>query len=337
MQYKILNEQPWQILSNSMTISPSSTGYDLQVSANGKDYTTLFSVGAGVTRQVTNLSSGSYFRMLGNEGEVVVNWVRDCSGGGSGGGSGSGTTYTAGDYISLEGDVISVTGITPDQYLTSADTQDFVTQAYVDAALTAATQNMATEAYVDDAVTGATQGMATQQDIQTAIAAETARTENTYAKPADIPSLAGYATEAFVTGITDTIEDHLDDVERVTATALTELHDAVLAVSAATPDMSNYYTSAQTQSAITAATQDFITSAYTGFTTTEDFEEFAGQMEAKEEVVAAALVNLDQNKISGDGDITRIQRISQADYNDLVSGGTVDSYTFYVITGQTGN
>lgn len=329
MQYKILNEQPWQILSNAMTISPSSTGYDLQVSANGKDYTTMFHVNEGVTRQVTNLSSGSYYRMLGNEGEVVVNWVRDCSGGGSGGGSGSGSTYTAGEYISIEQDVISVTGITPDQYLTSADTQDFASQAYVNSAITAATQN--------------------------------------------------FMTEASVTAITSPIQGQLDDVERVTATALTELHDAVVEISGNTPDMSNYYdkdevdaeitgatqglateayvtaatqnmathaevtaatanlmTSAQTQSAITAATQDFITSAYTGFTTTEDFEEFAGQMEAKEEVVASAITELHETKVEGVG-VKTIEKISQAGYDDLVSGGTVDSYTFYVITGQTGN
>lgn len=172
MQYKILNEQPWQILSNSMTISPSSTGYDLQVSANGKDYTTLFSVGAGITRQVTNLSSGSYFRMKGNEGEVIVNWVRDCSGGDQGGGSGSGTTYTAGEYISIDQDVISVTGITPDLYLTTADTQDF-------------------------------------------------------------------ATQADITAATSPIQSQVDDIERVTATALTELHDAILEISGSTGG-SNY-------------------------------------------------------------------------------------------------
>ena len=39
-------------------------------------------------------------------------------------------------------------------------------------------------------------------DIASAIAAETARTENTYAKPGDIPSLDGYATEAYVTAAT---------------------------------------------------------------------------------------------------------------------------------------
>lgn len=419
MQYKILNEQPWQILSNAMTISPSSTGYDLQVSANGKDYTTMFHVNEGVTRQVTNLSSGSYYRMLGNEGEVVVNWVRDCSGGGSGGGSGSGSTYTAGEYISIERDVISVTGITPDQYLTSADTQNLASQAYVDSALTAATQGLATENYVDAAITAGTQDLASQGYVNSAI---TAATQGLATEAYVTAATQGFMTEADVTAITSPIQEQLDDVERVTATALTELHDAVLDLSGATsgyathaevtaatanlmtsaqtqsaitaatsgfvtadytgftstqdfenfaedmqdkeeviasaltqldaavqniPDMSEYYTSAQTQSAITAATQGmatqtwvgqqgYITSAYTGFTSTQDFEDFAGQMEVKEEVVASAITELHETKVDGVG-VKTIEKISQADYNDLVSGGTVDSYTFYVITGQTGN
>ena len=61
-----------------------------------------------------------------------------------GGGSGSGATYTAGEYIEIQNDVISVTGITPDQYLTSADTQDLVSQAYVDTAISSATEDFAT-------------------------------------------------------------------------------------------------------------------------------------------------------------------------------------------------
>lgn len=50
------------------------------------------------------------------------------------------------------------------------------------------------------------------------------------------------------------VEDHLFDVEQVTASALTELHDGLLEVSARTVDMSDYWTSAQTEEAISAAT-----------------------------------------------------------------------------------
>lgn len=331
---KITGEQSFQVLTNNFSISPSNEGYTLQISADGKNFSNLFTVGAGVTRLVTGVAANSYYRLSGNESQVVINWMKTCVTEG-GGGSGSGTTYTAGDYISLEGDVISVTGITPSSYATHAE-------------VTAATENLASENYVDAAITAATQNMATEQDIQTAIASETARTENTYAKPGDIPSLSGYATEAFVTGITDTIEDHLDDVERVTATAYTELHQDIVALSGATSGYAthaevtaatqNLMTSAQTQAAITAATQDFITSAYTGFTSESDFEAFQADVMDKEEVVASALVDIDGrfgSYVQGGGDITSMMRISQADYNDLVSGGTVDSATFYVITGTT--
>ncbi len=270
MQYKIIDSQPWQILSNSMTISPSSTGYDLQVSANGKDYTTLFSVGAGITRQVTNLSSGSYFRMLGNIGEVTVNWVRDCSGGGGGGGA----DYTPGQYIDILDNVISVTGITPDQYLTTADTQGFV-------------------------------------------------------------------TEADLTAATSPIQEQVDDIERVTATALTELHDAILEISGST------YTKAETDAAITGATQGFATEAYVTAATanlmtssatqtminaatsgiTEELTDLEDMMETKEEVIAAALVDLNDNKV-GSSTVSTIWTGTQAQY-DLIANP--DPNTLYII------
>lgn len=523
MQYKIINEQPWQILTDAMTISPSETGYELQVAADGKNYTTLFSVGPGITRQITNLSSGSYFRMKGNVGEVTVNWVRSCNSGGSGGGGnagelepvsefpvgvpegtvvalasgdtvgvyqydgsewipvaggdmsnyytkaqtdaaitaatedmatktwvgqqgyltehqdisgkldvstfntytgatetvlegkadisdipdvsdfvtsgevatqigtamaaetartestylkehqdisgkldktdfntytgatetalngkvdlttytaytgstataiaakqdalvsgtniktinnqsllgsgnidiqggGGGTTYTAGDYISIAEDVISVTGITPDLYLTSADTQNLASEDYVDAAITAATENLASKSYVDATITAAT-------------ASETARTENTYAKIADIPSLDGYwtsaQTEDAITAATYPFQSQLDDIERVTATAYTELHQDIVALSGAT---SGYATHAE----VTAATANMATQAYvTGIT--------------------SPMQTTINTKVTGDG-ISTIKSITQSAYDALVAGGTVDANTFYVITGST--
>lgn len=50
------------------------------------------------------------------------------------------------------------------------------------------------------------------------------------------------------------VESHLADVELVTATALTELHEDLLEVSANTVDLSGYYTSGETDAAISAAT-----------------------------------------------------------------------------------
>jgi len=212
MQYKIINEQPWQILTDAMTISPSETGYELQVAADGKNYTTLFSVGPGITRQITNLSSGSYFRMKGNVGEVTVNWVRSCNSGGSGGGGNAGELEPVSEFpvgvpegtvVALaSGDTVGVYQYDGSEWIPVAggDMSNYYTKAQTDAAITAAT------------------------------ASETARTENTYAKIADIPSLDDYWTSAqtnnAISAATTPIENRVEDVERVTASALTSLQES---------------------------------------------------------------------------------------------------------------
>lgn len=123
MQVKVMNEAGFQILTSAMSIGPSRSGYVLEVSADGKNFSPLFSVAANTTKMATGLAPNAYYRLKGNVGEVIVNWSRSCVIDGEGG---SGTTYTAGDYISLAGDVISVTGITPDLYATSADVQTMI-------------------------------------------------------------------------------------------------------------------------------------------------------------------------------------------------------------------
>lgn len=81
----VKNEAPFQVLSGAFTIGPSPTGYDLQVGATSKDFTTLFSVGANTPRMVTNVANGSYFRLKNNVGDVKVNWERTCVTEGGGG------------------------------------------------------------------------------------------------------------------------------------------------------------------------------------------------------------------------------------------------------------
>lgn len=84
MIYNIKDEQHFQILADDFTISPSSTGYDLMISADGQNFTKLFTVSADTTRLVTGVSSGAYYFLDGNVGDVVVNWERECGGGGGG-------------------------------------------------------------------------------------------------------------------------------------------------------------------------------------------------------------------------------------------------------------
>ena len=85
----INGETPFQILSSSFSIGPSETGYDLQVGADSRNFTTLFSVGANTPRMVTNVANGSYFRLKNNVGAVKVNWQRVCTDEGGGGASGT--------------------------------------------------------------------------------------------------------------------------------------------------------------------------------------------------------------------------------------------------------
>lgn len=86
MIYTIKGEQPIQILTDAFSIGPSSEGYVLQISSNGYDYSDLFSVGPNITRMVTGVASGSYYRLKGNASEVDINWIKNCGGGGSGSG-----------------------------------------------------------------------------------------------------------------------------------------------------------------------------------------------------------------------------------------------------------
>ena len=168
-----------------------------------------------------------------------------------GGGSGSGSTYTAGEYIQIENDVISVTGITPSEYLTTADTQDFV-------------------------------------------------------------------TEADITAATSPIQEQVDDIERVTATALTELHDSILELSGATGD---FATEAYVAEAITSATQDFVTEdALTGYTSQQDFQDFQDELSIKEEVIASAITEL-HDSIPDVSDF-----VTTGDIADMVTTGDIQNF-----------
>lgn len=79
MIVKISGEAPFQVLASNFTISPAESAYTLQVSADGKEYSDLFAVAANITRMVTGVASGSFYRLKNNTGGVSINW-RKCSG-----------------------------------------------------------------------------------------------------------------------------------------------------------------------------------------------------------------------------------------------------------------
>lgn len=274
MIYTISNEDIFQVLSSSFSIGPSETGYELQVGADSRSFTTLFSVGANTPRMVTNVANGSYFRLKNNTGNVKVNWERVCSDD-SGGGF---------DPSVLE------------PYWTSAQTKD----------------------YVDEAVSGI--------------------------------SLDGYWTSAQTQSAITIVEDHLFDVEQVTASALTELHEGLMEVSgrsvsteeielpiaAAVNDLKGniearldqqYYKKKEVNDIaarkveaeqVDVQIKDYVDPAIT---------EVNDTIEDKELPVSAAINDLNTNKVSGSG-ITKIQSISQADYDALT---VKDPTTLYII------
>lgn len=89
MVQKITGEAPFQVLATNFSISPSQQDYTLQISADGTNYSDLFTVSAGQTKMVTNVANGSYYRMKNNTSEVSINWRTQCNDGQGGGGGGS--------------------------------------------------------------------------------------------------------------------------------------------------------------------------------------------------------------------------------------------------------
>lgn len=183
---KITGEQPFQVLTNNFSISPSNEGYTLQISADGVNFSNLFQVGANVTRLVTGVAANSYYRLLGNNSRVSINWLKVCVT--EGGGSGSGTELTPVTSFPVGAEAGTVVAL----------------------------------------VSGDTVGIY-QYDG-----------ENWNAAGGEV-DLSAYWTSAQTQSAITAVEDHLFDVEEVTASALTELHEGLLEVSArTTPDMSLY-------------------------------------------------------------------------------------------------
>lgn len=86
MKQIIIGEQPFQVDAPNFSISPSSSDYDLQVSADGYTFSKLLTVSAGDTKMVVNVSNGAFYKLLGNEDEITVNWVPQSPGASASGG-----------------------------------------------------------------------------------------------------------------------------------------------------------------------------------------------------------------------------------------------------------
>ena len=178
---------------------------------------------------------------------------------------GGGSDYSAGSNINIdENNVISVTGITvPTSNTAFTNDAGYVTSGEVETQIT--DKNYATENWVQD-------------NVNLAIESETARTESTYAKIGDIPSLDGYATTGWVEsqGYLKEHQDISGKLDTDTFTAYTANTQTELNNKQDASAMTAYYTSAQTDTAIQNATNGLASEEWvesqgylTGYTETD--------------------------------------------------------------------
>ena len=345
---KVTGEQPFQVLTNNFSISPSNEGYTLQISADGVNYSNLFTVGAGTTRLVTGVAANSYYRLSGNQSQVSVNWMKTCvTEGGSVDLSAYWTSAETKDYI----DEVITSGVDLSNYYTSAQTDELVAQAY-SSAVTASNAHADSKSaeiyasatsYTDAAIAGIDlsgyyTSAQTEEAISTAYASANTYTDEKVAEAvgqasgytdekiaqvytsansyADLAIAAAVAPISAVSAYTRSVEEHLEDVERVTASGYNELHTAVVALSGMSAD---FVTSAQTKDQIEG--YHYITSA--------DTQNFMDSTDS--EVIATALNDLNTKKVASD-DVHNIVKMTQAAYDALVAQSATTSTTLYIIS-----
>ena len=384
---KVIGEQPFQVLATNFSISPSNEGYTLQISADGINFSNLFQVGANVTRMVTGAANGSYYRLLGNNSEVSVNWSRQCS-------TGGGDVDLSNYYTKSETDEAIANAI---EDIEPVDLSNYYNKSQTDQAISSATQNFVTSAQVETQIVS--KNYITSGDAKTQIESYN------YITSAD--------TVDFVTSaVTDEINEHLDSVEEVTSIALNELNDKldeidlsnyvtkdiieeseqvtagalnnvyewvenveqevnnrqVILVSGQniktidnqsilgswnltiTPDLSAYWTSAQTKNNIDGSLADvgiIVTDPDSGSEVIINVSDLKTKVDRNEVVVSTALNEVHQDIVElsgatanmvtsdyGSGNtVSSIWRGTQAEYDTLTqSGSTANPNTFYIIT-----
>lgn len=72
---KVRGENAFQVMSHSLIIGPSEAGYTLAYSADGENYTEYSeAVPANENCIVNGVAFGTYIKLVGNTGEVVVSY-----------------------------------------------------------------------------------------------------------------------------------------------------------------------------------------------------------------------------------------------------------------------
>ena len=251
-----------------------------------------------VQEQVSGLASEEYVQsqVSGKQDELEFtydseNKITSIDGHGiAGTGGGGGSEYIPGQYISIQNDVISVTGLQPSgdyqpagQYLTTDDLNGYATEEYVQSEVSGkadkseipSVAGLASEQYVDEHIEEATSGKADKSEI---------------------PSLQGYATESWVNdqGFLKEVPQGYattEDVEAATSGKMDKSQSADFYPMASNP--SGYLT--EHQSLAGYATQEWVNQQ--GFVDDDDVRAAtSGKMDAS---AYTAPVNADWSATSG--------------------------------------
>lgn len=166
----------------------------------------------------------------------------------------NGSAITDGGNLVIESTSVDLSG-----YYTSAQTQDAIGEA-----MTAYTPTTGFATINGSAITNGGDIVIESTSVDLSGYYTSAQTESAIEEAIAGVSvdLSAYWTSAETQSAIKVVEDHLYDVEHVTASALTELHDGLVEVSGRTVDMSNYYTIPEVDNAIREATRDMVTSTY---------------------------------------------------------------------------
>lgn len=212
-----------------------------------------------------------------------------------------------------------------DNYYTKSETDEAIEEAISGISLEGYWTSAQTKNYVDAEITGAT-------------AFETARTESTYAKKSEIPSLDGYATENWVESQGYLTEHQSLDGYAKTTAVTQDIQSAIASETARTedtyakksdiPDLDNYYTKAQTDAAITAATDDMATETWVqnqGYLT--QHQDISGKLDAS---TFNTYTGATETVLEGKADISDIPDVS-----DFVTSGEVATQIDTAIAAET--
>lgn len=241
---------------------------------------------------------------------------------------------------------------------TSAMTE-YYTSAETETAIQNATSGLATEQYVDDAIAAI--------DIPT-VPTNVSEFVNDagYITSEDLIE-SGYTTQDYVDNALAETNDHVDNMEEMTATALLELKNTKADATALTEYAKAEHV-AELEQVTSAALNDLNSnkadaSALTAYATTEEVQDVEDHIDNMEEMTAIALMdlkntkadatalteyaksehlgeveqvtsvalnNLETNKV-GSTDVHHMSVVTQAQYDAMAQGGTLDSSTFYII------